>query len=415
MKKIFTLLSTAFFVGNIFAGTPTLDGTITSGEGWGSALVDNTADADGWFETKVNKLYVTSDANFLYLGAEIKARKWQQFAFLVNSKVGGGATDSWGRSIIYTHADAPDLIVRGNLQGEGMTDNNYAGVHTWNTMTSAWDNTGVNYNASGEFVKDNIVSDDAAVGFVEVKVPLSSLTFFGSNNQIESLMSAIDVQAIMTGNNNEHGIFDAAPNATNATGWNMTATPNDAFSYAAPVSLAVDLTYFTGKNVNETASLEWATASEKNNSHFDIERSFDGVSFEKIGTVKGNGTTNAEKTYNFRDFTATTGINYYRLRQVDFDGKDELSSVVGISMGKKSRLKVFPNPTADRLYLDLSATLNTEGASARIFDALGRTVFVEQLDGKNEVQVAHLPRGAYRVQFISGNGQTMEVANFVKE
>ena len=82
-----------------------------------------------------------------------------------------------------------------------------------------------------------------------------------------------------------------------------------------------------------TIVLSWTTASEKNNDHFKVLRSIDGKSFQHIGTIKGAGTSNQVSTYQFLDKTPFAGTNYYKLAQVDVDGKNSDSKVVQATLG----------------------------------------------------------------------------------
>ena len=106
-------------------------------------------------------------------------------------------------------------------------------------------------------------------------------------------------------------------------------TPPEGFTPWSNAAIPVELMSFNGKVQNKTdAALNWQTASERGNAFFDIERSFDGTKFEKIGQIKGNGTSNTPHFYNFIDRNVANGFVYYRLRQTDFDGKEVLSNVV---------------------------------------------------------------------------------------
>lgn len=99
-------------------------------------------------------------------------------------------------------------------------------------------------------------------------------------------------------------------------------------------TLPVSLTTFTAKATKQgTVNLNWATASEQNNSHFEVNRSTDATNFTKIGEVAGNGTTNTAKNYNYTDNSPAVGVNYYQLKQVDNDGKSALSGVVSAKVG----------------------------------------------------------------------------------
>lgn len=111
--------------------------------------------------------------------------------------------------------------------------------------------------------------------------------------------------------------------------------------------LPVTLLYFQGKLSGETALLTWATSTEVNNAGFEIERSMDGKSFDKIGYVKGNGTTNQRQKYSFVD-AGFAAQSYYRLKQIDFDGKYEYSPVILVKANgvTAAQVKVVPNPVA---------------------------------------------------------------------
>ncbi|MFL5728296.1 MAG: beta strand repeat-containing protein, partial [Cytophagaceae bacterium] len=98
------------------------------------------------------------------------------------------------------------------------------------------------------------------------------------------------------------------------------------------LSLPIKLVSFSAeRNDDGFVMLSWLTASEQNNSHFDVERSLDGINFAKIGQVDGNGTSLQNKSYNFTDLTAAPGTSYYRLRQVDLNGSYTYSGVRSIS------------------------------------------------------------------------------------
>jgi hypothetical protein len=121
--------------------------------------------------------------------------------------------------------------------------------------------------------------------------------------------------------------------------------------------LPVELISFVGWNDGDVNELEWVTATELNNELFVIERSADAINFVELGTVDGNGTTNYEITYNFTDFTPIQGVNYYRLKQIDFDGTFEYSSIIAVEVEggvtKTSIVKLHPNPANELINMQL--------------------------------------------------------------
>jgi hypothetical protein len=160
---------------------------------------------------------------------------------------------------------------------------------------------------------------------------------------------------------------------------------------------------FTGEAVANTHVLSWATASEKNNSHFDIERSTDGNTFHNIGQVKGN---NKPSSYQFVD-NQPFATTYYRLRQLDFDGTETYSKIVSVvQTGKGKGLAVYPNPVSSLLNV-----VYTEGSSFQILNFLGQQVLTGKTppSGAGGLDVSALPQGTYILKVGA------EQAKFIKQ
>jgi uncharacterized repeat protein (TIGR01451 family) len=173
--------------------------------------------------------------------------------------------------------------------------------------------------------------------------------------------------------------------------------------------LPVVLTDFTAQAVaNRDALLSWHTASEKNNHHFDIERSFDGNSFTNIGQLAGHGTTSAASAYAFTDASVAakaTGPVYYRLRQVDLDGTATFSPVRSVRFTTSAEatpvaLSLYPNPAQASTQLDLSQLPATGSYQVQLLDATGRTVLSRTLAGglPQPLDVQQLASGTYLVR-----------------
>jgi hypothetical protein len=155
-------------------------------------------------------------------------------------------------------------------------------------------------------------------------------------------------------------------------------------------TLPIDWQSFTGTTDNKFNYLNWVTASEQNTQSFEVQRSKDGVSFERIGTVTAAGTSNTSKSYNFTDRTPLVGQNYYRIRMIENTGNDAYSNVVVLEVsGQPSGYTVYPNPTADQITLELEAD-KTELVEVQIMDVLGRVVVEKSfsvVNGKNQLQL----------------------------
>ena len=161
----------------------------------------------------------------------------------------------------------------------------------------------------------------------------------------------------------------SAPNAP-STGW-LDAMNTACGNLTSSVVLRVELTQFDAQNTEGgKTNLTWATASETNNKGFDIERSRDGETFQTIGNVKGIGKA---ANYNFVDANPFGGINYYRLKQVDFDGTETLSKVVTTSTTPKgnSKIKIFPTNTEGSLFIE-SGQLTID--NVQVFNSVGQLV-----------------------------------------
>ena len=172
--------------------------------------------------------------------------------------------------------------------------------------------------------------------------------------------------------------------------------------------LPVVLTDFTAQAVrNRDAFLTWATASEKNNHHFDVERSFDGASFAKIGTVAGHGTTTVASSYSLTDANVAAKANgpvYYRLRQVDLDGTSSFSPVRAVRFTAEAAapltLSLYPNPAQATTQLDLRQLPASGSYQVLLLDATGRTVRTATLAGglPQPLDVQQLASGTYHVR-----------------
>jgi hypothetical protein len=120
------------------------------------------------------------------------------------------------------------------------------------------------------------------------------------------------------------------------------------FIYATIVNaivLPVTLVNFNGSATRNGVNLVWQTSTELNNHHFEVERAFDGRNFEKIGKVLSKNTVFSLNQYSFQDRNTIGKSAYYRLKQIDNDGRSTLSQVVQIKTNAQNIVSVYPNPT----------------------------------------------------------------------
>ncbi len=155
--------------------------------------------------------------------------------------------------------------------------------------------------------------------------------------------------------------------------------------------LPIGLTEFTGDKEKEEVLLKWVTATEVNNDYFTVEKSYDVISFEEIGTVKGAGNSSSFKYYNLVDPKPQVGINYYRLKQTDYNGKYTYSRVISVEFSKQNVLmnNIYPNPTTHHIYFDFYSPVGGT-AHIQLIDYMGKLVSDEykQLEeGKSVINV----------------------------
>jgi hypothetical protein len=175
---------------------------------------------------------------------------------------------------------------------------------------------------------------------------------------------------------------------------------------AAPV----ELIFFKGKFENEEVMLTWQTASEQNNSFFEVEYSLNGKNFKSIGKVIGNGTTLTLSDYQFRHSKPSGGLNYYRLKQVDADGTFAYSNIVSVLVQRDDDLRIFPNPTTGPVWLQ--GEVQGE-RTARVTDLSGRLVLEKNMTESALIDLFGQPSGVYLIEIQTENQKI--VKRVVKE
>ncbi|GGM90796.1 hypothetical protein GCM10010967_24850 [Dyadobacter beijingensis] len=186
----------------------------------------------------------------------------------------------------------------------------------------------------------------------------------------------------------------------------FTSTFNTGFSgfglsNAPPgAALPVTLVRFEGKHTTEGNVLQWTTSSETNNDYFAVEESVNGKNFVESGRVKGAGTMSSTNDYSFTDVDFSKGITYYRLKQVDFDGKYAYSRIIAIDAPTAGNIRFYPNPVQSALNIELP-NVKSGWVNAKVINNSGQTVIVKDgatlQNGRLNIQLGKLPAGIYQV------------------
>lgn len=156
----------------------------------------------------------------------------------------------------------------------------------------------------------------------------------------------------------------------------------------ALVSLPVELVGFNAWIDKANVVLEWLTVTEENNDYFAIEHSKDGRTFQEIGNIKGQGTSDIQQYYQFIDNTPLKGVNYYRLKQMDFDGSFYYSDIKTANFNTKGELiRVMPSPATNNLDV-IFYKIFKKDAPVEVFDIMGHLILTQQLEeDSNEINI----------------------------
>jgi hypothetical protein len=175
--------------------------------------------------------------------------------------------------------------------------------------------------------------------------------------------------------------------------------------------LPIKLVSFSGELQDKAISLNWQTATEINNDYFILERSADGINFEAIAEIDGAGNSTSARFYQYLDVEPFIGENYYRLKQVDFDGTMAIvNQIVIIQFEEGAFVEITPNPIRNGFFqLGYSSNLADQNLTAQIYSVDGRLQLEQQLEVKNGVNqfqfdVSSLGDGVYILRTLREDG-----------
>lgn len=167
--------------------------------------------------------------------------------------------------------------------------------------------------------------------------------------------------------------------------------------------LPVELLYFNADYKGEGVDLEWATASEKNNSHFTVERSRNGLDFEDLFEQKGKSKSIEKITYRQKDGEPLKGISYYRLRQSDADGMVTYSEIQAVEIDQKPVFSIYPNPTNNG---SINILTNKKGiVHITVVNGMGQVIVDQHTqEALTSLELHTFGTGIYTV-IVNSNGQ----------
>jgi trimeric autotransporter adhesin len=185
-------------------------------------------------------------------------------------------------------------------------------------------------------------------------------------------------------------------------------------------TLPINLNEFSGKEINNDIQLFWSTAQEINTNYFEIEHSADGITFTTIKTVSSKyHNSNIKTDYTIVDNAPSNGINYYRIKEMSYDGKVSYTNIISINKNNNDfKLIVTPNPVAQLLSFNFYSK-NEDDAVGKIYSSEGREIKSFKIhfnNGENKIDadVNMLTKGIYFLVLAKPNIRLAETS-FVKE
>lgn len=185
------------------------------------------------------------------------------------------------------------------------------------------------------------------------------------------------------------------------------------------IPLPIEITEFTATAQNDQISLQWTTISEMNNAFFTLEKSLNGIHYEQLATIAGAGNSTETLKYTFTDEHPEYGMNYYQLKQTDYNGDTQFAGTAVALNSTATEFNVFPNPVHQSMQLVLP--YNTTGQSmATIYNSAGQVVGEKMITEDYSagmpilIETANLLPGLYLLRVVDGQQYIMQ-QQFIKE
>lgn len=325
-----------------------------------------------------------------------------------------------------------DYVVLYNMSTSSVDLTNWSVQYTTSTGTGAWDVTNLSGSiaAKGFYLirqgrgtgtagaalptPDVIRSTNLNMSAVDGKIairnstvafsgitPTGAIDFlgYGAANTYEGTQAAPALDNTKAANRN--AVADTDQN--NVDFIKQTPAPKNALSAPLPVVLSkMEVKVFQNQNI-----LTWKTDSEINSEYFEIQHSSDGIEFNSIGQIKSVGSFSNGAIYNFEHSSPSVGINYYRFKQVDIDGKTDFSKVISVIFGNKSKITIAPVVAKESVIL---YTSSEEILTYNVYNLAGQQVFSNSFTAQDRIDISQLQVGMYFIHTSKG-----DIARFVKQ
>ncbi len=318
---------------------------------------------------------------------------------ILNSGATTLSTGTWSHVAVTFDASGATLYINGVIAGTASGDFSQPNdITVTSTRLGSWSVGGYLNGALDEVRVWNVVRTQAQIqsymGLTLTGTESGLVTQYSANQGIASGTNTGLTVLVDGTTNNNHGIltnFAVSGSSSNYIANTLTLLP-------------VTLTAFTALQQEKSVLLQWQTSQEQNSSYFSLERSGNGAEWSSLATVNAAGNSTTPRFYRYTDTRPLQGMNYYRLKQVDMDGKYAYSPVqeVNFTAGQPV-LQLLQNPVSNGL---LQFTVTT-GAGAnnnykvQLYDIRGRLVIKQDAyTGVNTIYVQPLPAGVYLLELV---------------
>lgn len=352
---------------------------------------------------------------------------WTASAIYQNDIAGIGRDDASRLEQKQSKSVNPDAIFTIGLGSIATTNSLNSNSFTANESFLIWGNdngvlsssgvTDFGTTLNGEVIETRLdrvwlAQESGTVGMTKIRVDLSlipGVTTLG-DNELSNVRLLVDQDGIFatgatsimpTTYDNITDIIEFDHDFSSALGLYFTIGSIDYGSAPLPV----ELVSFEAEQQKGRVLLTWETATETNNSHFEIQRSEDCYAWKSIGIIEGAGNSSAGLYYEFADeeiFSVPASVLYYRLKQVDLDNSYNYSFIKHISKANNQQDLIYPNPAVDFLHIYLSDKNQTD--LIQLVDPYGRVVYNEYIRGSLVLSVQDLLPGVYFLKIIGESG-----------
>ncbi|MBR08691.1 MAG: hypothetical protein CMP48_13560 [Rickettsiales bacterium] len=352
-------------------------------------------------------------------------------------------SSNWNATYPGSGTDADGTL---NLSGETINFDNYIILGSSSSRVNI---SVAGSNENGDFVVNDTLVIFGDVTFANKAMPMTVtgngvLIIFGNLTMQNKISVASDGLIVVTGDfgmtgsavqsdysgagnvyagsysGNAESEIDASGDGNGDSSFTIDDLSDDGFSTiedyvtgGGTIPLPVEFLFFQS-STTDYVKLTWATASEKDNDRFEVERSDDGEFFYSIGDVQGSGTVNERVDYSFVDFSAIASVSYYRLKQVDFDGVYEYSQTIRVETGVSSSqvsFQVYPTVVTND-FMTINANRSFEVKNIEVFGLSGNQQGKEVNFYKNhpsEIEISgnNLQKGIYLIRLTTTEGDLL--------